>query len=137
MFSCLAACAVSVRCAFAQLSFKSAQAHKHHVQDIMLSAPTEQMVGNGPFRKPLLGVLYDEVCRSVPGCALGFCWICTCPCCGREFWADRSSKLGDAFSVDAQIERGKSIACLRRATALHDHLFKNLPGASEVQLAPR
>jgi len=47
---------------FSQLSFISAQQHKHHVQEIMLSAPSEPMMGapKGVFMRPLLGVLYDD-----------------------------------------------------------------------------
>ena len=128
-------CGCRVPCVCVQLAFKSAQRHKHHVQDIMMDAASQQMFPNGPFRKPLLGVLYDECCRSVFGFSfVGVGWACACAC-GRKHWADKSSKLGAAYSVNAEIAKGKSTECLQKATSLHDSLFKNLPSLGEVRLA--
>jgi hypothetical protein len=71
----------SCSCVFhSQLPYISAQQHKHHVQDIMLSAPSKPMMGapKGVFMRPLLGVLYDEGCRCVECRAASLCHACAC-----------------------------------------------------------
>ena len=122
-----------------QLSFISAQQHKHHVQEIMLSAPSEPMMGapKGVFMRPLLGVLYDEECRCVECLVASLCHAHACRFGRRKHWADKSEKLGSAFSVEALIAQGRNELLLAKARTVHNTLFPPAvpqQGTSNVQV---
>jgi hypothetical protein len=122
-----------------QLAFISAQQHKHHVQDIMLSAPSEPMMGapKGVFMRPLLGVLYDEECRCVECLVASLCHAHACRFGRRKHWADKSEKLGSAFSVEALIAQGRNELLLAKARTVHNTLFPPAvpqQGTSNVQV---
>ena len=134
-----AGCRFVPACFLSQLSFISAQQHKHHVQEIMLSAPSEPMMGapKGIFMRPLLGVLYDEECRCVECLVSSLCHAHACRFGRRKHWADKSEKLGSAFSVEALIAQGRNELLLAKARTVHNTLFPPAvpqQGTSNVQV---
>ena len=100
-------------CYLFELPFDAAQRHKRNVSEIACTALLEE-------RRPILGVLYDEIarCRLNAACAHGLSWFHL----SRTSWAEKASKCGTSFKVaDEAAEISENL--LRRARRLHDRLF--------------
>lgn len=96
-----------------QMTFADAVSHRMLVVEIATTAKTQG-------RSPLLGVLYDELARSV------FTHILSSrsTCLFRKEWEDLSLKLGDKFVISSVVGQ-LSEETLRHAKNLHDTLFKD------------
>jgi hypothetical protein len=107
------------RCACFQISPEPARLHKLLVFEIMRNAHKEVSVANEP-RRPMLGILYDRLCR----CALPLClaaWVPYACAWDRQKWERRTANM-NGFSVDREAGR-LDFASLTKARCAHDALF--------------
>ena len=105
----------------AQLPFDVAVLHKHVVMEVAMGAAVEE-------KKPLLGVLYDELARCE--CVAAACMLHVTSCVRSKQWEDRASKLGAGFCVKTAAS-SLSETILKRARTLHDVLFAATPARAE------
>ena len=84
-----------------QLSFIAAMKHKAVVAEVACGAASKG-------RSPILGVLFDEVSRSV--CRMRcICMALLCDCVRGQYWEEESGKKGDRFRVESMIGTGAAM----------------------------
>ena len=112
-----------------QFSYKSAMKHKALVAEIACNAKTTGQL-------PILGVVYDEVCRYAFMCAvIAVSPLCVMLLCCRKHWEEESGKKGDRFNVeDVMGNRGADHdMLLKRASVITESVFGSGKGVFTLE----
>ena len=108
-----------------QMPYTAAMKHKLIVLDIAANAAAGIVK-----RRPLLGVLYDELVRKEWEVSMRLRFLMLCAClCVSACCQDKAGKLGASFDLAVEAST-KSAVVLKRAEDLHDTLFASVSVAA-------